>query len=211
MNSPVFIVSGTDTGIGKTIFSAALTQALQGSYWKPVQSGLEDETDSEVVRRLVPDCPVLPEQWRLQLPASPHLSAETEGVEIEPIALNIPHCDRPLVVEGAGGLMVPLTRSLTYLDIFTRWQHPLILCARTQLGTINHSLLSLEALRSRNIPVLGVAFIGHAYEDSEGIICELGKVRSLGRLPVMDDLNPQTLVQAFAENFNLNDFTGGAR
>ncbi|WP_376709289.1 dethiobiotin synthase [Pseudochrobactrum lubricantis] len=211
MNNPVFIVSGTDTGIGKTIFSAALTQALQGRYWKPVQSGLEEETDSETVRRLVPDCPVLPEQWRLQLPASPHLSAQAEGVEIEPTALNIPHCDRPLVVEGAGGLMVPLTRSQTYLDIFARWQQPVILCARTQLGTINHSLLSLEALRNRNIPVLGVGFIGHAHEDSEGIICELGKVRRLGRLPVLDDLNPQTLAQAFTENFNLHDFIGGDR
>lgn len=211
MNNPVLIVSGTDTGIGKTIFSAALTQALQGCYWKPVQSGLEEETDSETVRRLAPECPVLPEQWRLQLPASPHLSAETEGVEIEPAALNIPHCNRPLVVEGAGGLMVPLTRSQTYLDIFTRWQQPVILCARTQLGTINHSLLSFESLHNRNIPVLGVAFIGHAHEDSEGIICELGKVRRLGRLPVLDDLNPQTLAQAFTENFNLDDFTGGAR
>ena len=134
-----------------------------------------------------------------------------EGVEIEPIALNIPQCDRPLVVEGAGGLMVPLTRTQTYLDTFARWQPPLILCARTQLGTINHSLLSLEALRSRDIPVLGVAFIGHAHEDSEGIICELGKVRRLGRLPVLNDLNPQTLAQAFTENFNLHDFTGGVR
>lgn len=211
MHNPVFIVSGTDTGIGKTIFSAALTQALQGSYWKPVQSGLEEETDSETVRRLAPECPVLPEQWRLQLPASPHLSAEAEGVGIEPAALNIPHCDRPLVVEGAGGLMVPLTRTQTYLDTFVRWQQPLILCARTELGTINHSLLSLEALRRRNIPVLGVAFIGHAHEDSEGIIAELGNVRRLGRLPVLNDLNPQTLRQAFAENFNLNDFTGDAR
>ena len=211
MNNPVFIVSGTDTGIGKTIFSAALTQALQGSYWKPVQSGLEEETDSEAVRRLAPECCMLPEQWRLQLPASPHLSAQAEGVEIDPAALNIPHCERPLVVEGAGGLMVPLTRKQTYLDVFARWQHPLILCARTQLGTINHSLLSLEALRSRNIPVLGVAFIGHAHEDSEGIICELGNVRRLGRLPVLVDLNPQTLAQAFAANFNLDDFTGATR
>lgn len=211
MNNSVLIVSGTDTGIGKTIFSAALTQALQGSYWKPVQSGLEEETDSEAVRRLAPNCPVLPEQWRFQLPASPHLSAQAEGVEIDPAALTIPHCDRPLVVEGAGGLMVPLTRKQTYLDVFTCWQQPVILCARTQLGTINHSLLSLEALRNRNIPVLGVAFIGHAHEDSEGIICELGNTRRLGRLPVLDDLNPQSLALAFAENFNLQDFTGTAR
>lgn len=208
MNNPVFIVSGTDTGIGKTIFSAALTYALQGCYWKPVQSGLEDETDSETVRHLAPDCPVLPEQWRLQLPASPHLSAEHEGVEIDPATLNIPLCNRPLVVEGAGGLMVPLSRTHTYLDVFARWQQPVILCARTELGTINHSLLSLEALRIRHIPVLGVAFIGHAHEDSEGIICDLGKVRRLGRLPVLDQLNRQSLSQAFVAHFNLDDFTG---
>ncbi|WP_439273702.1 dethiobiotin synthase [Pseudochrobactrum sp. HB0163] len=208
MNNPVFIVSGTDTGIGKTIFSAALAQALQAGYWKPVQSGLEEETDSAIVRRLAPDCSVLPEQWRLQLPASPHLSASREGVEIDPEKLNIPRCSKPLVVEGAGGLMVPLSRRQTYLDVFARWQYPVILCARTQLGTINHSLLSLQALRSRNIPVLGMAFIGHAHEDSEGIICELGNVRRLGRLPLLDDLNPQSLAQAFAANFNRADFTG---
>lgn len=208
MNNPVFIVSGTDTGIGKTIFSAALAQALQAGYWKPVQSGLEEETDSAIVRRLAPDCSVLSEQWRLQLPASPHLSASHEGVEIDPEKLNIPRCSKPLVVEGAGGLMVPLSRRQTYLDVFARWQYPVILCARTQLGTINHSLLSLQALRSRNIPVLGMAFIGHAHEDSEGIICELGNVRRLGCLPLLDDLNPQSLAQAFAANFNRADFTG---
>lgn len=211
MKNHRFVVTGTDTGIGKTVFSAALAHALKASYWKPVQSGLEDETDSETVHRLAPDCPILPEQWRLQLPASPHLSASMEGLEIDPDALNIPVAERSLVIEGAGGLMVPLNSRQTFIDVFARWQCPVILCARTALGTINHSLLSLEALRSRAIPVLGVAFIGAANEDSEQIICELGKVRRLGRLPLLEHLTTETLGQAFAANFNLHDFIGGAR
>jgi len=211
MKNQRFVVTGTDTGIGKTVFSAALTHALKASYWKPVQSGLEDETDSETVRRLAPDSYILPEQWRLQLPASPHLSAFAEGLEIDSDALNIPVTKRPLVIEGAGGLMVPLNSRQTFIDVFARWQCPVILCARTALGTINHSLLSLEALRSRAIPVLGVAFIGAANEDSEQIICELGKVRRLGRLPLLEYLTMETLAKVFAANFNLYDFTGGVR
>lgn len=209
MKSPVFVVSGTDTGIGKTVFCAALTYALQACYWKPVQSGLEDETDSETVQRLAATDRILPEQWRLQLPASPHLSAFAEGIVIDPDALNIPVVEQPLIIEGAGGLMVPLNPSQTFIDVFARWQCPVILCARTELGTINHSLLSLEALRNRNIPVLGVVFIGDANEDSETIICELGKVRRLGRLPLLEHLTTETLAHAFAANFNRQDFTGG--
>lgn len=211
MRHRVFVVAGTDTGIGKTVFSAALAYALKACYWKPVQSGLEGETDSEVVERLaaLPPYHILPEQWRLQMPASPHISAFVQGVEINPDALNIPHCDRALIIEGAGGLMVPLNRSRTFIDVFARWNSPVILCARTELGTINHSLLSLEVLRTRNIPVLGVAFIGHDHEDSEAIICELGKVRRLGRLPLLDTLTTENLAQAFAANFNVADFLGG--
>lgn len=114
------IVTGTDTGIGKTVFSAGLTAALGATYWKPVQSGLEEETDTEIVARLS-GRPVLPEAYRLQIPASPHLSAEAEGAEIDTL-LDIPEVDGPLVVEGAGGLMVPLNRQVTYLDVFARWQ-----------------------------------------------------------------------------------------
>lgn len=209
MKNPVFIVSGTDTGIGKTVFCAALTHALQACYWKPVQSGLEDETDSEIVQRLAATDRILPEQWRLQLPASPHLSAVAEGVVIDSDALNIPAVEHPLIIEGAGGLMVPLNSSQTFIDVFARWQRPVILCARTELGTINHSLLSLEALRNRDIPVLGVAFIGNANEDSETIICELGKVRRLGCLPLLDHLTTEALAQAFTANFNRQDFIGG--
>jgi len=205
---PRFVVTGTDTGIGKTIFSAALTDALSGSYWKPVQSGLDGETDSEAVARLgrVPPERILPEVYRLMTPASPHLSARIDGVTILPDSLSPPAVNRPLVIEGAGGLLVPLTERVVFADVFARWKIPVILCARTGLGTINHTLLSLEALRRRAIPLLGVAFIGDEQADSEAIIAELGKVRRLGRLPRLDPLTPDRLRQAFRENFDIDCF-----
>jgi dethiobiotin synthetase len=111
------VVVGTDTGIGKTTFAAGLTGALDGAYWKPVQSGDLDATDSDAVQRLAGLDPrqIIPEVYRLKTPASPHLSAEIDGIEIDPAALVLPRTDRPLVVEGAGGLLVPLTREVTYL------------------------------------------------------------------------------------------------
>lgn len=206
--TPRFIITGTDTGIGKTLFSAALTDALCGCYWKPVQSGLNEETDSEAVARLgrIPPERILPEAYRLRTPASPHLSARIDAVSIAPESLLPPVVNRPLVIEGAGGLLVPLTEKTVFADLFARWQIPVILCARTGLGTINHTLLSLEALRRRAIPVLGVAFVGDEQADSEAIIAALGAVRRLGRLPRLDPLTPDRLRQAFRDNFDLDDF-----
>ncbi|MFF2321444.1 dethiobiotin synthase [Agrobacterium sp. NPDC058088] len=206
--SPRFVISGTDTGIGKTVFAAALTHALQAHYWKPVQSGLEDETDSETVARLagVPHTRILPEAYRLKTPASPHLSARLDNVTIDPALLQPPRLDGPLVIEGAGGLLVPLTERVLFADVFARWQIPLILCARTALGTINHTLLSLEALRQRAIPVQGVVFIGDEDRENQRIITNIGAVRPLGRLPRLVDLTSDVLHQAFAQHFNLAGF-----
>ncbi|MGX5708799.1 dethiobiotin synthase [Brucella lupini] len=203
-----FIVTGTDTGIGKTVFSAALAGALSAYYWKPVQSGLEEATDSETVVQLAGFSRqnIIPECWRLNTPASPHLSAQIDGVEIDAESLEVPSVDAPLVIEGAGGLHVPLTRYTTFIDVFARWQKPIILCARTSLGTINHTLLSLEALNRRSIPVLGIAFIGDPQPDTEQIIPELSGVRRLGRLPRLANLDPDTLRHAFREHFNMNVF-----
>jgi dethiobiotin synthetase len=205
------IVSGTDTGIGKTVFAAGLAGALDGVYWKPIQAGLEEETDRATVLRLSGLSPerVLPEAYRLQTPASPHLAAELDGVTIDPEALALPATDRPLVVEGAGGLRVPLTREVTYIDVMARWQAPVVLCARTTLGTINHSLLSIDALRARNIPIAGIAFIGDENRESERIIAEMGQVRRLGRLPHLQPLSGPTLRAAFAEHFRTEDFLRG--
>ena len=198
-----FVVTGTDTGIGKTIFSVALTQATGAPYWKPIQSGLEDETDSQVLARLA-GVPIIPEAYRLVTPASPHLAAEIDGVNIDIETLTPPPGD--LIVEGAGGALVPVTRTTLYADLFARWQIPVIVCARTRLGTINHSLLTIEALHARNVPIHGLAFLGDAVEDSEAIISDISRVRCLGRLPIIDPLTRENLAAAFSANFDLADF-----
>jgi len=205
--SSAIVVTGTDTGIGKTVFSAGLTAFLDGFYWKPVQAGLDGETDSQSVRRLsgLPAERILPEVWRLWTPASPHLAARLDGAQIDPAALIPPPVSRPLVIEGAGGLMVPLTRTTLFLDVFARWQLPVVLCARTGLGTLNHTLLSLEALRRRHIPVLGVALIGDEHAENARVIADMGAVHILGRLPRLDPLTPETLAAAFA-GFRREDF-----
>lgn len=205
------VVTGTDTGIGKTVFSAALAGALDAFYWKPVQAGLDEETDHDTVMRLsgLSEQRMLPEVYRLRTPASPHLAARIDGVVIDPQKLALPDTDRPLVIEGAGGLMVPLTETLTYIDVMAQWGAPVVLCARTTLGTINHSLLSVEALRVRKIPLLGVAFIGEENAESERIICKMGEARRLGRLPHLASLSGETLRAAFARHFNSDDFLKG--
>lgn len=204
------IVTGTDTDAGKTVFSAALTAALDGCYWKPIQCGLDGETDSQIVKRLSGLGPerILPETYLLKFPASPHYAAEREGLEIEPAQLVVPSVSRPLVIEGAGGLAVPIRRDLLQIDMFARWKLPVILCASTRLGTINHSLLSIEALKRRTIPILGLAFMGDANPDSEATICAMGGVKRLGRLPHLDPLSVGRLRAAFAENFKLGDVLG---
>jgi dethiobiotin synthetase len=201
-----FIVTGTDTGLGKTVFAAALTAALKGVYWKPVQAGLEGETDSQTVARLSGQA-VLPEAYRFQLAASPHKAAAAEDVTIDPTKLMLPQTDAPLVVEGAGGLLVPLTEDTLFIDVFARWNAPLILCARTTLGTINHTLLSLEAIRARAIPLLGIAFIGEENKDSQRIIAKFSGVKILGRLGPVSPLDAGNLARAFAAGFQIKDFS----
>ncbi len=204
------VVTGTDTDVGKTIFAAALVGALDGYYWKPVQAGLDGETDSEIVRRLsgLPAGRVLPEVYRLTTAASPHLAAERDGItiDIEGLAGAPLSHERAVVIEGAGGLLVPLTRSYLQIELFARWRVPVVLVAATRLGTINHTLLSIEALRRRGIPLLGVAFVGDENADSERTIAEIGGVRRLGRLPIVDPLDSETLRLSFAANFEAADF-----
>lgn len=206
--SPRLVVTATDTDVGKTVFAAALAAALNGAYWKPIQCGIEPETDRATVARLsgLPADRLPPEAYVLRTAASPHVAAETEGIAIDVARLEPPATDRPLVIEGAGGLMVPITRSLLQIDLFARWGHPVVLCARTALGTINHTLLSLEALKRRGIPVLGVAFIGEEAADSRHTICDFAEARDLGRLPIIAPLDREALRSAFAANFRVGDF-----
>jgi len=218
-----FVIAGTDTDVGKTVFAAGLATALKAYYWKPVQAGtgdlLQDRhfslgsgmtsrtagTDAaEVVRLGVPAARVLPEVYRLTQPLSPHRAAEIDGVALDP-ALLVPPEVSPLVIELAGGLMVPLRRDLLQIDLVSQWKLPVVLVARTALGTINHTLLSLEALRARDIEVHGVAFVGGANEDNERTIIEMGGLRALGRLPLIEP-RADTLAEAFRESFRCEDF-----
>lgn len=209
--SPIFIITGTDTDIGKTIFASALVGALNAHYWKPVQSGCDaaTESDSATVARLsgVKPSQILPEAYRLTTPCSPHLSAELDGTAIDLTRLTPPIIHGPLIIEAAGGVMVPLTRDTLYVDQFMTWGLPVILVARTSLGTINHSLLSIEALKRRGIPIHGIAFVGDAHEDNEALITDFAGVKRLGRLPIIAQLNRATLASAFHAHFRLEDFT----
>lgn len=204
------VIAGTDTDVGKTVFAAGLTRALDGCYWKPIQAGLVPETDSDVVRRLsaLPPGRILPEAYRLATPASPHIAAERDGLTIDIARLTPLDTKHPLIIELAGGLAVPLTRKQLQIDVVAQWRAPVILCASTRLGTINHTLLSIEALKRRAIAILGVAFIGEENCDSQRTICEMGGVKHLGRLPHIDPLTPDSLAQAFAASFNVADILG---
>lgn len=205
------VVTGTDTGIGKTVVAAMLTLALGAVYWKPVQSGTADGTDTAVIAALtgLGAGRLLAERYVLSQPLSPHRAAELDGIELDPAALELPAEaaeGRPLVVEGAGGLMVPLTRRVLFIDLFQRWAAPVVLVARTGLGTINHTLLSIEALRRRAIPILGIAFVGEANPDTEQTICAFAAVKRLGRLPRLPEVNAASLLAAFAAEFSAGDF-----
>ena len=203
-----FVVSGTDTNVGKTVFSAGLAGALGAFYWKPIQSGVAPEGDKETVMRLsgLPADHILPERYRLNAPLSPHRSAELDGIVIQPAMLVPPDVLGPLVIEGAGGLMVPITRAFLQIDLYQKWQLPVILVTRTTLGTINHTLLSIAAMRSRGIPIHGIAFVGEDNSDNIRTIGEMGDVRVLGRLPHLPQLNAHTLRDAFTTHFREEDF-----
>lgn len=191
----MIVVTGTDTGVGKTVAAAALALRLGADYWKPVQAGLDEASDSETAARLA-GVEVLSEAYRLTTPCSPHRAAEIDGVTIDPARLTPP--PGRVVIEGAGGALVPVTRELLFADLFARWRLPVVIVARTALGTINHSLLTIEALRARGVPIAGMVFNGDEVPDSQATICAIGGVRSLGRLPPLDPLTPRTLREAAA-------------
>ena len=206
--SKAYIVAGTDTGIGKTTVAAMLLLALDALYWKPIQSGTDDGTDRQRVQALtqLPDDRFLPERHVLSQPLSPHRAAELDGIAIEVEALTLPAFDRTLVIEGAGGLMVPVTRNKLQIDVFAGWNLPIILCARTGLGTINHTLLSIEALRSRRMRPHGLIFVGEDNPDNMRTIAEFSGVRILGLVPRLDRIDRGALLNVFARDFSREDF-----
>ena len=174
MNKPPLFVTGIGTNIGKTIVSAVLVQHLQADYWKPVQAGDLHYTDSDQIRLLVSNekTVVHPEQFLLKLAASPHKAARQEGVSISITDFILPQTANQLVIEGAGGLYVPLSDTLYIINLIEHFKAEAVLVVRNYLGCINHTLLSLHALKSREIPLKYVVFNGDFDEDTLNIILD---------------------------------------
>ena len=188
-------VTGIGTDVGKTVISAILTQKLQADYWKPIQAGELDNTDSMKVSQWVENSTsvIHPEAYRLTQSMSPHAAAERDGVNIEMGNIIIPKTTRNLIIEGAGGLMVPLNQHDLVIDLISHLQADAVLVSRHYLGSINHTILSIEALRSRNIAIAGIIFNGDENRDTESIIESVCAVPILGRIPKIDNLNQHSI------------------
>ncbi|GAB3933340.1 dethiobiotin synthase [Larkinella terrae] len=178
------IIAGIGTEIGKTVVSSIVVEALQADYWKPVQSGALEDSDTETVRRLISNSVTRfhPETYRLREPLSPHAAAAIDGVEISLPAFQLPKTSNHLVVELAGGLLVPLNDRDLNIDLVQQLNLPVLLVSKHYLGSINHTLLSVEALQRRGIPILGLVFNGPATPTSEDFIVNYTGLRSFGRI-----------------------------
>ena len=197
LNKPIF-VTGVGTGIGKTIVSAVLVEKLKADYWKPIQSGDLDSSDTSKVQSLVTNTKSVfhPEAYRLTQPFSPHKSAAIDGITIDPEKIILPVTDNTLIIEGAGGLMVPLNNNFLVIDLIRQLGAEVILVSQNYLGSINHTLLSIYTLKKEHIPVKGIIFNGIEDSDSETCIRDYSKLDILGHIPQFEQTDNQTIIKA---------------
>ncbi len=192
-------VAGIGTGVGKTVIAAAAAQALAADYWKPVQSGSIEGTDSAIVRSLVSEAVrIHPERYCLSQPLSPHAAAIADKVTIALDDFTIPDCKGTLVIEGAGGLLVPINEQHLMIDLCKNFGFPVLLVSRNYLGSINHTLLSIEALKARDIPIVGIVFNGKTTPDSERVIENISRVPCVGRIPEYAEVHTASIEDAAA-------------
>ena len=200
-----FFVTGTDTGVGKTVVSALLCAALDAIYWKPIQTGTREGADRPTVMRLakLPRERTAPEAYRFAPPVSPHLAAQKAGVQIHLDKIVLPEIGvkENLIVEGAGGALVPVNDTQLTTDLMKHLGLPVLLVARTTLGTINHTLLSLAALRSARLNVRGVIMCGKPNADNRRAIEHYGHVKVVGVVPPLKKLDRNTLLDTFHKSF----------
>lgn len=195
-------VTGIGTEVGKTVISAILTEALEADYWKPVQAGDLDYSDTHKVKDLVSNSKSVfhCETHALNHPMSPHAAAERDGVEISLNDFQIPKTDNHFIIEGAGGLMVPLNRKDCMIDLIEGLGVEAVLVSRNYLGSINHTLLSVEALKSRGIAIKGIIFNDEENAETESVILEMTGLQCLGRVGMIEDLSKESVAKC-AENF----------
>jgi dethiobiotin synthase len=205
-----FFITGTDTGVGKTVLSALLCAALDASYWKPIQTGADEDSDSLTVATLagLPEWRIFPEAYRFAPPVSPHLAARWAGEKIDFAKIAVPRSagTEVLIVEGAGGVMVPVNEREYMLDLMRHLNLNVLLAARSTLGTINHTLLSLGALRLGGVTVAGVVLIGEPNADNREAIETYGATRVVGQIPRLNELNRAALLEVFAKHFDREFF-----
>jgi len=199
---PNFIVAGTGTGVGKTIVSAILTTLLVGNYWKPIQCGNLENSDTQTVKNLLPDNSynVFPPAYSLKAPLSPHQAARLENIHINPQEINLPISPKNLIIETVGGILTPLSQNTLSLDLFKPWDAHWILVSRHYLGSLNHTLLTLEVLKNRNISLLGIIFNGKSNPENEALILNTAQLPVLGRLLPEARITP-TLIQRYAQQW----------
>ena len=209
MSTDLF-VTGTDTGVGKTLVSALLCAALDGIYWKPIQTGATEDSDRRTVMELAELGPArtLPESYVFDPPVSPHLAAEWAGVTIDLSTIHLPEgkLPGPLIAEGAGGVMVPVNNSEFMLDLMRRLGLPVVVVARSGLGTINHTVLTLRALQGAGLTVLGVVAVGAPNGDNERAIERYGCAPIIGRVPLLEVINREALLEVFHREFDRGKF-----
>lgn len=197
-------ITGNGTDIGKTVISAIITESLQADYWKPVQSGELDNTDTMKVKNLVSNSKTVfhPERFKLNQPLSPHAAAEIDGVEIHLKDFSLPNTDNHLVIEGAGGLMVPLNNQILVADLISHFDLSVILVSRNYLGSINHTLLTIQELQRRKIPIIGIVFNGERTPRTENFIQQYTKLPVLFRVDMEPTIDKQMILK-YAQNFEL--------
>ena len=200
-----YFVTGIGTEVGKTVASAILTQALAADYWKPVQAGELNNSDQLTVKGLVDNNTSVfhPESYRLNQPMSPHAAAERDGIEIDLSLIKAPKTNNHLIIEGAGGLLVPLNSKDTILDLIETLDVEVILVSRHYLGSINHTLMSIDVLKQRNISIKGILFNGNENKDTETIISKMSDVKVLGRIDELDVVD-KSRIHSVAEELKNN-------
>jgi len=206
-----FFITGTDTAVGKTTVSALLCAALDAIYWKPIQTGTREGSDRATVIRLaaLPRHRTLPETYRFSPPVSPHLAAQRAGVRIDLRKIKFPTlaAHENLIVEGAGGALVPINSNQLMTDLMSHLALPVILVSRTALGTINHTLLSIAALRASRLDLRGVVMVGKPNRHNRRAIEHYGEIEVVGAVPFLPKINRATLLQVFRKNFDARMFT----
>ena len=190
-----FIICGTDTDIGKTLISSFFVRGLNSFYWKPIQSGIESQTDSQIVEKLsrLNTEKIIKEAYIFTKPLSPHWAAEIDQKTINFEMLRLPKVNGPLIVETAGGLMVPITRNFLQIDQIKKWDLPVILVCKSSLGTLNHTLLSIEALQKRNIDILGLIINGEKHLDNPKTLVEFSGIPIIAEFPFIKKIDSNNL------------------